>query len=263
MLLVLESFVALEDLLEKTAAPAKTLRIDDPSRYFASVAETETTEEAPDAKRRKTEHFEFGEAVSNAAAAMRFASDKKVSETSSPAVDVAAARFVLDELSSASRRLAAASKSGASWGGSLSNGNLSALDALSDSDQAALGSIDSTASRDAATAAELLKHFWSAAPLTSVVRWEKASRVVSALGTLYDRMDLRKKALPNGARHVFAQRCRPLVSAMDGAFSFFDDEKRLRRSAYAAYEKREAAATKDSETEKKSVGGPEAPIEVS
>jgi hypothetical protein len=50
---------------------------------------------------------------------------------------------------------------------------------------------------------------------------------------------------------------------MDGAFSFFDDEKRLRRSAYAAYEKREAAATKDSETEKKSVGGPEAPIEVS
>ena len=263
MPLVSESFVALEDLLEKTAAPAKTLRIDDPSRYFASVAETETTEEAPDAKRRKTEHFEFGEAVSNAAAAMRFASDKKVSETSSPAVDVAAARFVLDELSSASRRVAAASKSGASWGGSLSNGNLSALDALSDSDQAALGSIGSDASRDAATAAELLRHFWSAAPLTSVARWEKASRVVSALGTLYDRMDSRKKALPNGARHVFAQRCRPLVSAMDGAFSFFDDEKRLRRSAYAAYEKREAAATKDSETEKKSVGGPEAPIEVS
>lgn len=271
MPLVSESFVALEDLLEKTAAPAKTLRIDDPSRYFASVAETETraSEEASDAnaKRRKTEHFEFGEAVSNAAAAMRFASDKKVSKenekTSSPAVDVAAARFVLDELSSASRRVAAASKSGASWGGSLSNGNLSALDALSDSDQAALGSIGSDASRDAATAAELLRHFWSAAPLTSVARWEKASRVVSALGTLYDRMDLRKKALPNGARHVFAQRCRPLVSAMDGAFSFFDDEKRLRRSAYAAYEKREAAATKDSETEKKSVGGPEAPIEVS
>ena len=52
---------------------------------------------------------------------------------------------------------------------------------------------------------------------------------------------------------------------MDGAFSFFDDEKRARRSAYAAYEKRSAAATKDSETatEKKSVGGPEAPVEVS
>lgn len=265
MPLVSESFVALEDLLEKTAAPAKTLRIDDPSRYFASVAETETrtSEEASDAKRRKTERFEFGEAVSNAAAAMRFASDKKVSETSSPAVDVAAARFVLNELSSASRRVAAASKSGASWGGSRSRGDLSALDALSDSDQAALGSIGSDASRDAATAAELLRHFWSSAPLTSVARWEKASRVVSALSTLYDRLDARKKALPNGARHVFAQRCAPLYSAMDGAFSFFDDEKRLRRSAYAAYEKRSAAATKDSETEKKSVGGPEAPIEVS
>ena len=268
-----ESFVALEDLLTKTAAPAKTLRIDDPSRYFASVAETETetTEEASDAKakRRKTEHFEFGEAVSNAAAAMRFASDltdkKENEKTSSPAVDGAVARRVLDEISSASRRSAAASKSGASWGGSLSNGTLSALDASSDSDRAALGSIGSASSRDAATAAELLRHFWSAAPLTSVARWEKASRVVSALGTLYDRMDSRKQALPNGARHVFAQRCRPLVSAMDGAFSFFDDEKRARRSAYAAYEKRSAAATKDSETEteKKSVGGPEAPVEVS
>jgi hypothetical protein len=49
---------------------------------------------------------------------------------------------------------------------------------------------------------------------------------------------------------------------MDGAFSFFDDEKRARRSAYAAYEKRSAAATKDSETENAKVGGPEAPIEV-
>ena len=94
------SFVALEDLLEKTVAPAKTLRIDDPSRYFASVAETETTEKASDAdaKRRKTPaQNEFGEAVSNAAAAMRFASDltdkKENEKTSSPAVDGAVARF--------------------------------------------------------------------------------------------------------------------------------------------------------------------------
>ena len=132
------------------------------------------------------------------------------------------------------------------------------MDDASDSDKAALGSIESIASRDAATAAELLRHFWSAAPLTSVARWEKASRVVRALGTLYDRMDARKKALPPGARHVHAQRCRPLVSAMDGAFSFFDDEKRTRRSAYEAYEKREK--TKEPETAN---GGPEAPIEVS
>ena len=270
-LLVAASFVALEDLLDATAAPAKTLRIDDPSRYFASVAETETrtseeASEASDAKRRKKEEerFEFGQAVARAAAAMRFVLDadekgvgsKEKEETKgepfSPAVDVAAARRVLDELSSASRRAAAASSRGASWVG------LGMLDDASDSDKAALGSIASEASRDAATAAELLRHFWSAAPLTSVARWEKASRVVRALGTLYDRMDARKKALPPGARHVHAQRCRPLVSAMDGAFSFFDDEKRTRRSAYAAYEKREK--TKEPETAN---GGPEAPIEVS
>ena len=274
-LLVAASFVALEDLLDATAAPAKTLRIDDPSRYFASVAETETrtseeASDASDAKRRKKEEerFEFGEAVARAAAAMRFVFDadekgkgskekeETEGETFSPAVDVAAARRVLDELSSASRRAAAASSRGASWVGS--RGDLSALDDASDSDKAALGSIESIASRDAATAAELLRHFWSAAPLTSVARWEKASRVVRALGTLYDRMDARKKALPPGARHVHAQRCRPLVSAMDGAFSFFDDEKRTRRSAYEAYEKREK--TKEPETAN---GGPEAPIEVS
>jgi len=101
------------------------------------------------------------------------------------------------------------------------------------------------------TAAELLRHFWSAAPFASVARWEKASRVTRALGTLYDRMDARKRALPPGARHVLAQRSRPLVSAMDGAFSFFDDEKKKRRGAFEAYEK---ASGKNA---------PEAPIEIS
>jgi hypothetical protein len=88
--------------------------------------------------------------------------------------------------------------------------------------------------------------------LTSVARWEKASRVVRALGTLYDRMDARKKALLPGARHVLAQRSRPLVSAMDGAFSLFDDENRTRRGAFEAFEK----ATKQGDA-------PDAPIEVS
>ena len=247
--------VTLEDLVDATAAPPKTLRIDDPSRYFASVAE-ETTTPVLDSvsKKRRATPFEFGDAVARAAVAMRFerlANETAIPAATSnaiPAVDVVAARGVLDDLSSASRRAAAAAARGP-W---VSGGDLSAMDDVSDADKVALGSIAPEASRDAATAAELLRHFWTAAPLTSVARWEKASRVVRALGTLYDRMDARKKALLPGARHVLAQRSRPLVSAMDGAFSFFDDEKRTRRGAFEAFEK----ATKQGDA-------PDAPIEVS
>lgn len=258
--------VALEDLVDKAAAPPKTLRIDDPSRYFASVAEETTPGIAVDAvsKKRRATPFEFGDAVARAAVAMRFDAPRSASlanenetgkkeatsHTAIPAVDVAAAREVLDELSSASRRAAAAAARGTWVSGS--GGDLSAMDDVSDADKVALGSIAPEASRDAATAAELLRHFWTAAPLTSVARWERASRVVRALGTLYDRMDARKKALLPGARHVLAQRSRPLVSAMDGAFSFFDDEKRTRRGAFAAYEKSQ-----------KPGDAPDAPVEVS
>ena len=247
--------VTLEDLVDATAAPPKTLRIDDPSRYFASVAE-ETTTPVLDSvsKKRRATPFEFGDAVARAAVAMRFerlANETAIPAATSnaiPAVDVVAARGVLDDLSSASRRAAAAAARGP-W---VSGGDLSAMDDVSDADKVALGSIAPEASRDAATAAELLRHFWTAAPLTSVARWERASRVVRALGTLYDRMDARKKALLPGARHVLAQRSRPLVSAMDGAFSFFDDEKRTRRGAFEAFEK----ATKPGDA-------PDAPMEVS
>ena len=247
--------VTLEDLVDATAAPPKTLRIDDPSRYFASVAE-ETTTPVLDtvSKKRRATPFEFGDAVARAAVAMRFkrlaneTGKKEATSNAIPAVDVVAARGVLDDLSSASRRAAAAAARGP-W---VSGGDLSAMDDVSDADKVALGSIAPEASRDAATAAELLRHFWTAAPLTSVARWEKASRVVRALGTLYDRMDARKKALLPGARHVLAQRSRPLVSAMDGAFSFFDDEKRTRRGAFEAFEK----ATKPGDA-------PDAPMEVS
>jgi len=257
--------VALEDLVDATAAPPKTLRIDDPSRYFASVAEETTTIPSLDTvskkRRASATPFEFGDAVARAAVAMRFERRRASNETGTkkkkeatstpaiPAVDVVAARGVLDDLSSASRRAAAAAARGP-W---VSGGDLSAMDDVSDADKVALGSIAPEASRDAATAAELLRHFWTAAPLTSVARWERASRVTRALGTLYDRMDARKKALLPGARHVLAQRSRPLVSAMDGAFSFFDDEKRTRRGAFEAYEK----ATKPKGD------APDAPIEVS
>ena len=259
----------LEDLVDARAAPAKTLEIDDPSRYFASVATAETPSRKRERERARP--FAFGDAVARAAAAMGYAPargrEDEVRDATArdegdarPAtkgaveglVNPATARAALDELSAAARRVAAA----AARGGWPSGGDLSAMDAsdpsVSDADRAALSSIAPDASRDAATAAELLRHFWSAAPLTSVARWEKASRVMRALGTLYDRMDARKRALLPGARHVLARRSRPLVSAMDGAFSFFDDEKRNRPGAFEAFEK----ATRPGDA-------PDAPIEVS
>ena len=77
--------VALEDLVDATAAPPKTLRIDDPSRYFASVAEETTTIPSLDTvskkRRASATPFEFGDAVARAAVAMRFERRRASNET--------------------------------------------------------------------------------------------------------------------------------------------------------------------------------------
>ena len=268
--------LALEDLVDKRVADKKRLRIDDPSRYFASVADAETHQLFAKRERKSDDArapFAFGDAVARAAAAMRYETRSVFAEKNETGgetgkaekpgegpegeenenvsvVDVATARSVLDELSSASRRASlAAARTG---GDRFATHGIDVDPSVSEPDRAALVNVTPDASRDAATAAELLRHFWSAAPLTSVARWEKASRVMRALGTLYDRMDARKRALLPGARHVLARRSRPLVSAMDGAFSFFDDEKRNRPGAFEAFEK----ATRPGDA-------PDAPIEVS
>ena len=93
--------VALEDLVDATAAPPKTLRIDDPSRYFASVAEETTPVVDALSKKRRATPFEFGDAVARAAIAMRFerpaneTGKKEATSTATPAVDVAAAVVIV------------------------------------------------------------------------------------------------------------------------------------------------------------------------
>ena len=142
--------VALEDLVDATAAPPKTLRIDDPSRYFASVAEETTPGIAVDAvsKKRRATPFEFGDAVRaprSRCASTRRSRTKTKREKKRRRHDGdarrrrAAARGVLDELSSASRRAAAAAARGKWVTGS--GGDLSAMDDVSDADKVALGSI--------------------------------------------------------------------------------------------------------------------------
>ena len=56
------------------------------------------------------------------------------------------------------------------------------------------------------------------------------------MGSLYDQMEARKKTLPPAARHKLSGRLRPLTNALDNAFSFFDDEKKVRAGAFARFE---------------------------
>jgi transcription initiation factor TFIIH subunit 1 len=112
--------------------------------------------------------------------------------------------------------------------------------------------VDAEIKADAATAAELLTHFWSARPFATAAAWDRAYRVNAALGVLYDRMETRKKTLTPAGRHASAGRLSPLIAAMDAAFSFYDEEKRTRAGSYAAFER-----------EREARGGASAPIELS
>ena len=81
--------------------------------------------------------------------------------------------------------------------------------------------------------------------MVTASRSDRAARVNVALGTLYDRLEARKRALPPAARHVVAGRLRPLAQAMDSAFAYYDDEKIRRAASYEAFEKTRGAASGD------------------
>mmetsp|Transcript_14046 Transcript_14046/g.33679 ORF Transcript_14046/g.33679 Transcript_14046/m.33679 type:complete len:93 (+) Transcript_14046:56-334(+) len=92
--------------------------------------------------------------------------------------------------------------------------------------------------------------------MVTAARWDKAFRVNAALGTLYDRLEGAKRSLTPAARHAAAGRLRPLMQAMDAAFSFYDEEKVRRAAAYGTYETKKNAAAAAG-------GNAKAPIEIS
>ena len=94
---------------------------------------------------------------------------------------------------------------------------------------------------DAGMANELLRHFWSAQPLVTPARWDKADRGAKTLEKVYERLEATKRSQTGARRSAAAIRLKPLVQAMDAAFQFFDDEKVKRASAYEAFEKEKAA----------------------
>ena len=110
---------------------------------------------------------------------------------------------------------------------------------------------------DAAAAAELLRHFWLAAPMVTASRWDRTARVNVALGTLYDRLEARNEraARKRDMDPDVAGRLRPLAQAMDSAFAYYDDEKIRRAASYEAFEKTRGAASGD--------GSANAPAEIS
>ena len=168
----------------------------------------------------------------------------------------AAARSVLDEITASVRRANANAAGDRGWG---SAANLAGMGAGGSEEGEEDGGVDSetraAVAADAAAAAELLRHFWLAAPMVTAARWDRAARVNVALGTLYDRLEARKRALPPAGRHAVAGRLRPLAQAMDSAFAYYDDEKIRRAASYEAFEKTRGGAGGG--------GGADAPIEIS
>ena len=97
--------------------------------------------------------------------------------------------------------------------------------------------VESSLQDDAAMANELLRHFWSAIPLSTPARWDKAARVTKTLEQVYERLEATKRSQTGARRSAVAIRLKPLVQAMDACFQFFDDQKVEKAAAYAAYEK--------------------------
>ena len=146
---------------------------------------------------------------------------------------------VLKEMAVANRReLVNAGLGGAPGGGATGWGAAGDLE----SDACKLDDATEGALRDdAGMANELLRHFWSAQPLVTPARWDKADRVARTLEKVYERLEATKRSQTGARRSAAAIRLKPLVQAMDAAFQFFDDEKVKRASAYEAFEKEKAA----------------------
>ena len=185
--------------------------------------------------------------------------DRNQSGSSSASISLltpAAARSVLDEMTASVRRANANAAGDRGWGTAA---NLAGIGAAGSEEGEEDGGVDAetraAVTADAAAAAELLRHFWLAAPMVTAARWDRAARVNVALGTLYDRLEARKRALPPAGRHAVAGRLRPLAQAMDSAFAYYDDEKIRRAASYEAFEKTRGGAGGG--------GGAEAPIEIS
>ena len=265
--------VVLDDLVDAEEVPKKVLNISNPQQYFSAGGGGRTAGGAAalevgassGAKRNEAaappERVAFGEAVKRAARAMGLALGAETSADESPSkrqrgergakeeaadaplstsqtlrerrqpmVAPATAEEVLRELCASIKR---AGGSNADFGSVVGLGG----DGANASDAAPPPDVEAKLRGDAALCAELLRHFWATTPMVTPPLWGRAFRVNAALGTLYDSLEGYKRNLSPAARHAVAGRLRPLMAAMDAAFTFYDEEKVRRAAAYDAFDR--------------------------
>ena len=240
-------------------APGFDARVED----IGGVALEDPTARRIEIKSERAEDAAVASAFANASDASRGTignrdGGQNQSWTSSASISLltpTAARHVLDEITASVRRANANAAGDRGWGSAANVAGMGAGGSEGKEDGGVDAETRAAVAADAAAAAELLRHFWLAAPMVTASRWDRAARVNVALGTLYDRLEARKRALPPAARHVVAGRLRPLAQAMDSAFAYYDDEKIRRAASYEAFEKTRGAASGD--------GSANAPVEIS
>ncbi|GAQ84341.1 transcription initiation factor TFIIH subunit 1 [Klebsormidium nitens] len=84
--------------------------------------------------------------------------------------------------------------------------------------------------QSAATAHEMLRHFWGAYPITSATLLNKANRLKDAMAGLYERMQRTKEGIPSEYREPVSQLFKPVFQMLDAAFAHYESEEELRKA---------------------------------
>ncbi|RZC64665.1 hypothetical protein C5167_008355 [Papaver somniferum] len=69
---------------------------------------------------------------------------------------------------------------------------------------------------------ELLKHFWSSYPITTTYLNTKVSRLKDAMADIYPKLQKIKESSQSDFRHQVFILVRPMVQALDAAFTHYD-----------------------------------------
>ena len=162
---------------------------------------------------------------------------------------------MLDEITASVRRANANAAGDRGWGSAANVAGMGAGGSEGKEDGGVDAETRAAVAADAAAAAELLRHFWLAAPMVTASRWgprrarqRRVGNTVRSTGGEETSVAARRATRRGGAAVTLAQ-------AMDSAFAYYDDEKIRRAASYEAFEKTRGAASGD--------GSANAPVEIS
>jgi len=72
---------------------------------------------------------------------------------------------------------------------------------------------------------ELLRHFWASFPITNLSAYQKATRIIEAISTLYDQIQSYNSSLPAEKRNL-GQLMLPIIQALDKAIEKHSSTKK-------------------------------------